>query len=127
METMSMRFPVFAVLGPLAGCVVFVLLGGGIKGDNAGAIFGVFLPVAWIAGLIPALVAAAIDHLLEKFDAKSLLRWMVTGVAGYAAAYLFALENYFEPEPFRYGPEWGLIGAIPAVLCSFVVSKLHRE
>ena len=49
-----------------------------------------------------------------------------TGIVGYASAYLFMFENYFEVEPlfpFRY--DWGLIGAIPAVICSFVTERLE--
>jgi hypothetical protein len=36
------------------------------------------------------------------------------------------VENYFEIEPlfpFRY--DWGLVGAVPAVICSFVTEKLE--
>jgi hypothetical protein len=120
------RFPVFAVLGPLTGFFVFVGLGGGIKGDSAGIIFGMLLPVAWIAGLVPASITAALDKLFERLGARSIQRYLLTGIAGYASAYLFMLENYFEVEqlfPFRY--DWGLVGAIPAVICSFVTEKLE--
>src|ERR1700719_2703864 len=104
------RFPVFAVLGPLAGYFVFIGLGGGITGDSA----GMLLPVAWIAGLVPASITAALDQLFERLGARSVQRYLLTGIIGYASAYLFMLENCFEIEPllpFRY--DWGLVGAIP--------------
>jgi hypothetical protein len=120
------RFPVFTVLGPLTGYFVFIGLGGGIKGDSSGVIFGMLLPVAWIAGLVPASIAAAFDQLFERLGARSVQRHVLTGIVGYASAYLFMLENYFEVEPlfpFRY--DWGLVGAIPAVICSLVTERLE--
>ena len=120
------RFPVFTVLGPLAGYFVFIGLAGGFKGDGAGVAFGMLLPVAWIAGLVPALITAALDQLFERHGARSVQRQLLTGIVGYASAYLFMFENYFEVEPlfpFRY--DWGLIGAIPAVICSFVTERLE--
>jgi hypothetical protein len=120
------RFPVFTVLGPLTGYFVFIGLGGGIKGDSAGIIFGMLLPVACIAGLVPASITAALDQLFERLGARSVQRHLLTGISGYVSAYLFMLENYFEIEPlfpFRY--DWGLVGAIPAVICSFVTERLE--
>jgi hypothetical protein len=120
------RFSVFTVLGPLIAYFVFIGLGGGIKGDSAGIVFGMLLPVAWIAGLVPALITAALDKLFERLRARSVQRYLLTGIAGYASAYLFMLENYLEIEPMfplRYA--WGLIGAIPAIICSLVTAKLE--
>jgi hypothetical protein len=122
------RFPIFAVLGPLAGYFVFIGLAGGFKGNGAGVAYGMLmlLPVAWIAGLVPALITAALDKLFERLRARSVQRYLLTGIVGYASAYLLMVENYFEIEPlfpFRY--DWGLIGAIPAVICSFVTERLE--
>src|SRR5258708_19760384 len=55
------RFPVFTVLGPLAGYFVCITLAGRLKGNAAGVAFGMLLPVAWIAGLAPASTTAAFD------------------------------------------------------------------
>jgi hypothetical protein len=113
------RFPVFTVLGPLIGYFVFIDLGGGIKGDSAAIIFVMLLPVAWIA------ITAALDRLFERLGARSVQRYLLTGIVGYASAYLFMLENCFEIEPllpFRY--DWGLVGAIPAVIYSFMTARL---
>jgi hypothetical protein len=120
------RFAVFAVLGPLTGYLVFISLASGFRGADAGVTLVMLLPVAWIAGLAPASITAALDKLFERLGARSFQRYLLTGIAGYASAYLFMLENYFEIEPlfpFRY--DWGLVGAIPAIICSFVVQKLE--
>src|ERR1700730_11608894 len=114
------------VLGPLTGYFVLIGLGHGIKRESAGILFGMLLPVAWIAGLVPASITAALDKFFERLGARSVQRYFLTGIAGYASAYLFMFENYFEIEPlfpFRY--DWGLVGAIPAVICSFFVQKLE--
>src|SRR5260221_13147069 len=107
------RFPVFAVLGPLVGYFVFVSLGGGFKGEHAALTFGLLLPVAYIAGLVPALIAATADEILTRLGVRSIQRYLMTGSVGYASAYLLMLENYFENEsliPFQY--DWGLVGAV---------------
>lgn len=109
------RLSVFMVLGPLTGYFIFVGLTGGFKGPDAGVIFGMLLPVAWIAGLAPAAITAGLDQLFERLGTRSVRRYLLTGVAGYASSYLFLIVNYFEVEPlfpFRY--DWGLVGAIPA-------------
>ena len=118
------RLAVFTVLGPLTGYFVFIGLAGGFKGDST--VVALLLPVAWIMGIVPALITAALDRLFERHGARSVQRHLLTGIVGYASAYLFMFENYFEIEPlfpFRY--DWGLIGAIPAVICSFVAEKLE--
>jgi hypothetical protein len=120
------RFPIFAALGPFAGFLIFIVLGGGIK-SYAAESFAIVLPFALIAGLLPALVTAALDRLFESWGAKSLQRYLLTGLAGYAAAYLLMLENLLETSPiiqFQY--DWGLIGAIPAVICSWINDKVDH-
>jgi hypothetical protein len=120
------RFPVFMVLGPLTGYFVFIGLAGGIQGNNSGIIFAMVLPAAWIAGLVPASITAALDKLFERLGARSVQRYLLTAIAGYASAYMFMLENYFEIEPmFPLRYDWGLVGAIPPVICSFVTAKLE--
>jgi len=87
----------------------------------------IVLPFALMAGLLPALATAALDRLIEMWGAKSLQRYLLTGLVGYAAAYLLMLENLLEASPlmqFRY--DWGLIGAIPAVVCSWITDKVDH-
>jgi hypothetical protein len=116
----------FMVLGPLTGYFVFIGLAGGIQGKNSGIIFAMVLPAAWIAGLVPASITAALDKLFERLGARPVQRYLLMAIAGYASAYLFMLENYFEIEPmFPLRYDWGLVGAIPAVICSFVTAKLQ--
>jgi hypothetical protein len=91
------RFPVFAVLGPFTGYFVFIGLGGGIKGDSAGITFGMLLPVAWIAGLVPASITAALDQLFERLGARSVQRYLLTAIVGYASAYLFMKRTPSRP------------------------------
>jgi hypothetical protein len=120
------RFPVFMVLGPLTGYFVCIGLAGGIRGNNSSIIFAMLLPAAWIAGLVPASITAALGKLFERLGARSVQRYLLTAIAEYASAYLFMLENYFEIEPmFPLRYDWGLVGAIPAVICSFVTAKLE--
>jgi hypothetical protein len=65
------RLAVFTVIGPLTGYFIFIGLGGGIKGDAAGAVFGMLLPVAWVAGLGPASITAALDKVFERLGSRS--------------------------------------------------------
>jgi hypothetical protein len=120
------RFPVFMVLSPLSGYFVFLSLAGGVHGDHSDMIFTMLLPVAWVAGLIPASITAGFDALFERFGARSVQRYALTAIVGYASVYLFLLENYLEAEPmFSLRYDWGFIGAVPAVICSFVTAKLE--
>lgn len=111
------RFALFGVLGPFIGLMVAVALGGGFK-SHAAESFAIVLPFAFLVGVIPALAAAALDRIFEVWGARSLQRYLLAGLSGYAAAYLLMLENLFETSPLSFGYDWGLIGAIPAVICS---------
>jgi hypothetical protein len=120
------RFALFGVLGPFIGLLVAIALGGGFK-SNAAESFVIVLPFAFLVGVIPALAAAALDRIFEVWGARSLQRYLLAGLAGYAAAYLLMIENLFETSPllqFRY--DWGLIGAIPAVICSWITDKVEN-
>jgi hypothetical protein len=120
------RFILFAILGPFLGFLVFIVLGGGFKSHTAES-FTILLSFAFVAGFLPALATAALDRVIEMRGARSLQRYLLTGLIGYAAAYLLMLENLFEPSPllpFRF--DWGLIGAIPAVICSWATDKAEN-
>ncbi|WP_152033224.1 hypothetical protein [Bradyrhizobium sp. DOA9] len=121
------RFGVFGVLGPLAGYFVFLGLGGGFSGpSSAGVAFIMLLPVAWIAGVVPALLTASFDQSLARLGATPAQRYLLTALVGYAAAYLLMLANFLEAEPlFPFQSSWGLVGAIPAAVCSFVTERLE--
>jgi hypothetical protein len=120
------RIAVFALLGPFAGYLVFIVLGGGFASHALEASV-IVLPFAFIAGLLPALVTAAIDRALERLGAKRFQRYLLTAIAGYAAAYLLMIENIFEATPMvPFAASWGLVGGIPAILCSFIVDRIEN-
>jgi hypothetical protein len=120
------RFGIFAGFGPFIGLLTLIVLGGGFV-SHALESFVILVPFALIAGLAPALVTAAVDKMIETWGAKSVRRYLLTAIAGYAATYLLMLENFFEIEPmvpFRY--DWGLIGAIPAMICSWITDTVEN-
>ena len=121
------RSVVFGALGPIAGYVIFLGLGGGFKGSgSAGFAFAMLLPIAWVAGVVPALATSTFDLLFERLGARSAQRYLLTAMVGYASAYLLMFANLLEAEPlFPFGYAWGLVGAIPAALCSFVTDRLQ--
>ncbi len=110
----------FGLLGPIAGLLTFIVLGGGLK-DLPLDTFGIVLLFAYLAGLVPALITAAFDIFLDVRGAKGIPKYLLTGAFGYAAAYVVA----FEVTPLLlYQPRWGLIGAIPAAICSWIADKI---
>jgi hypothetical protein len=120
------RFLLFAVLGPFLGFLVLIVLGGGFR-SHAAESFTILLPFAFLAGFIPALATAALDRMIEIWGARSLQRYLLVGLVGYGAAYLLMLENLFETSPlvpFRF--DWGLIGAVPAMICSWATDKVEN-
>jgi hypothetical protein len=79
---------------------------------------------AYLFGLVPALMAAAFDEFLDGRGAKSIPKCLLTGAFGYVAAYAVA----FEVTPLLlYQLRWGLIGAVPAVICSWIADKITEK
>ncbi|WP_194471518.1 hypothetical protein [Bradyrhizobium sp. CCBAU 51753] len=114
------RFAIFGLIGPFVGFLVFIALGGGFA-SHAVEAFLILLPFAMIAGLVPAILTALFDSAFEKWPLRRSGRFMGVAAIGYATAYLLMLENLVETTvsiPFEY--RWGLIGAIPAVFCSWL-------
>jgi hypothetical protein len=111
---------VFGLLGPIAGLLTFIVLGGGLKDLPLDTLVIVLL-FAYLAGLVLALITAAFDIFLDAWGAKGIPKYLLTGAFGYAAAYVVA----FEVTPLLlYQPRWGLIGAIPAATCSWIADKI---
>jgi hypothetical protein len=121
------RSGVFGILGPIAGYFTFLALNGGLNGSSsAGIILVMLLPVAWIAGVVPALTTGSFDLLFERLGAKSGQRYFLTALVGYGSAYMLMLANLLEAEPlFPFQFSWGLVGVFPAALCSFVTERLE--
>ena len=114
------RYEIFGIVGPLTGFLAFMELGGGFGHQSVESFF-ILLLIAMIAGLVPAVVTAAFDGFFERLGGRKHERYILIALVGYAASYLLALENLFEPTPMvPSNYSWGLIGAIPAVLCSWL-------
>lgn len=114
------RWAIFGLIGPFVGLLVFISLGGGFQ-SHAVESFLIVLPFAMVTGFAPAMLAAMFDWVFERWGVRQFDRFIRMAVVGYGAAYLPMLENLFETTPlisFEY--RWGLIGAIPAVLCSWL-------
>ncbi|OSI74975.1 hypothetical protein BSZ21_05305 [Bradyrhizobium canariense] len=114
------RWAIFGLIGPFVGFWVFVGLGGGFQSHAVQSSL-IVLPFAMVAGFVPAMVTATFDRLFERRGVQQLGRLVTIALVGYGAAYLLMLENLFETTPlisFEY--RWGLIGAVPAVICSWL-------
>ena len=119
-----MRFGIFIFLGPLLGLLVLVALGGGFR-SHATAALMIALPFALIAGFLPALIAAVFDRFLERSGVRSIQKYLATGFCGYVATYLLMFANFLEAIPLvPYDFTWGLIGMIPAIICSWASDLL---
>jgi hypothetical protein len=111
------RFLIFVLLFPgIATAVLFALIsiGVGALPDNPEAIF----VVGWgyIVGLIPALVCALVDLLLGKTRIPPVVG---TTLVGYGIALLAGLV-IFDFGLFGRILAFGLIGGIPAAVCSWL-------
>jgi hypothetical protein len=118
------RWAIFGLIGPFVGFLVFVGLGGGFQSHAVQSLL-IVLPFAMVAGFVPAMVTATFDRMFERWGVQQLDRLVRMALVGYGASYLLMLENLFETTPlisFEY--RWGLIGAVPAVICSWLNETL---
>jgi hypothetical protein len=106
---------IFLVLGPGLGLFTFVFTGRGSAKDIGLDTFVIVLLSFYLNGLVPAFMTAAFDSYLDTKRASGIARWLGTGIFGYAAAYV----NFFAPI-LLFQPKWGLVGAIPATICSAI-------
>jgi hypothetical protein len=114
------RWAIFGLIGPFVGLLVFIGIAGGFR-SHAVEAFLIVLPFAMVAGFVPAMVTATFDRIFEKWGVHPLDRFIRMAVVGYGCAYLLMLENLFETTPLiSFDFRWGLIGAIPAALCSWL-------
>jgi hypothetical protein len=121
------RWAIFGLIVPFVGFLIFIGLAGGFQ-SHAVESFLVVLPFAMGAGFVPAMVTAAFDRVFERWGVQQLDRLLRIAIVGYGAAYLLMLENMFETTPlvsFQY--RWGLIGAVPAILCSWLSKPRHTR
>lgn len=114
------RFLVFLLLGPLIGFAVFAvrdILGGKIYGGAMGLMVG--LPFAYVFGLPIVLVMWFEDWLLE--DKMGLWPKLLTSAAtGYVAVIALLIVATTRQLSLREILTFGIVGAIPAVFCSWL-------
>jgi hypothetical protein len=122
------RFLIFAAVAPPLGFIVafWVMLqianwlaGSPITFDVAQIMM---LPTIYLVGLIPALLAAWFDHALAKGNVS--YRIALTALFGYAISTL-PLAVAFRVG-LAHGPYvllFGLIGAVPSALCSWLAAE----
>lgn len=122
------RFLVFTILGPALGFVTaFWILLQALNGWlGAPSTFDlhqvVLLPVAYMLGIIPALVTALFDHVLARRNVRLRILW--TTLFAYAAAYLILLNAWSAGTV--HGPAlllFGLVGAVPGAVCAWLSSR----
>lgn len=113
------RCAIFGVLGPSLALLTFFAIGhDSAKGLGLDA-FVIALLVFYLNGLVPALLTAGFDSYLDRKGARNILKWLLTGTFGYGAAYLNVLFPVL-----IYQPRWGLLGAIPAMICSAITDQI---
>jgi hypothetical protein len=122
------RLLIFALLGPPLGLatglwgllpIMSAWLGGGSAFD-LGQI--VLLPLGYMVGLVPALLACGFDETLARLNVRFRVGW--TALFGFAASFvplLGALSMGFLHGPFVLA--FGLVGATPASVCSWLSGR----
>jgi len=114
------RFLIFALLFPaIAVAEFFALLSMalGMFPDNPQALFVVGW--AYVVGVVPALICAVVDLLLRKTRIPALIG---TTLVGYGIAILAGL-TIFDWGLIGKILVFGLIGAIPAAVCSWLSNE----
>jgi hypothetical protein len=120
------RFLIFLGVGPIVGFFVMMIVSGGMRSISADAVFGFFLvlPFVFIIGLVPALIAAIVDLVLERGGVMSIKRWATIGVIGYLATYILVAPHYFEQNSIHsLDYRMGLIGGLAGILCSWLAER----
>jgi hypothetical protein len=125
------RLLTFALLGPPLGFITVLVVGGLISDRSAVGMSAtawlfsiVLMPFAYLVGIGPALVAWIVDELLSRV-LRLEFRMITSAIAGYAAVALF---KYFLAKypTTREILEFGIIGAIPAVACTWISDKIQK-
>ncbi|CCD85360.1 conserved membrane protein of unknown function [Bradyrhizobium sp. ORS 285] len=112
------RCIIFGVFGPSLGLLTFVVVNRGSVRDLGLDTLLIALLFVYLNGLVPALIAAAFDRYLDC-RTRGLGKWFLCGCFGYVAAYMNVLVPILV-----YQPRWGLVGAIPAMICSAVTQHI---
>ncbi len=122
------RLLTFALLGPPLGFVTLfvygVLKSGRLAELSAWPAIIMFMPFAYMIGIGPALVAWVADAFLARV-LRLEFRMIASAVAGYAAAALF-MYLLWDHATTRWAFEYGIIGAIPALACSWIADRVQK-
>jgi len=127
------RFFIFLIVGPIAGhttqLIMGLIMGGTLKSIDVVVLgFLVLLPFALVFGLVPALIAAIADLVLERRGVMSVKRWLVMGVIGYLATYILMLQIFFEQSGIHsFDYRLGLIGGVAGVVCSWLSDRSRKS
>ena len=123
------RLLTFALLGPPLGqialFVVGVLKSGRLAELSAWPAMIVFMPFAYILGIGPALVAWVADAGLSRV-LRLEFRMITSAIVGYAATALFIYLSS-DHATTRGALEFGIVGAIPALTCSWIADRVQRR
>jgi hypothetical protein len=128
--TPARRLLLFGLLGPPLGFVtgfwVLLQILNMALGEKSTAELGQLglLPMAYIVGIVPALATGGIDHYFRNWRLGPLF----TCLAGYLLGFMPiapALVMGFIHGPFVL--IFGLIGAIPALICALIARMLNRD
>ena len=125
------RVGYFVLLGPFLSWLVFIAMLSpklltGPKFDGALPFFFIALLVCYVPGVLPLLVIAGIDHLLSRYQ----WRILVCAVVGFGAAYTlfyFLAQGGPEKDFRQYWFFLGLMGGIPAAVCSWLSGEKQNE
>jgi hypothetical protein len=124
------RLSFFILLGPFLSWFIFIamLLPKLLTGptfDGAFEFFLIALLVCYVPGVLPLLVIAGIDYLLSRYHWA--IGVLVCAVVGFGAAYAlfyFGAQAAGAQKDFQeYGFFLGLMGGIPAAVCSWLSSE----
>ena len=123
------RLLTFALLGPPLGFVTMFVVGalksGRLAELSAWPALILFMPFAYLLGIAPALVAWVADALLSRV-LRLELRMVSSAVVGYAASALF-LYLSSDHATTRGALEFGIVGAIPALTCSWIADRAQKR
>jgi hypothetical protein len=124
---MARRLAIFGIAGPPLGLAtglgVLWLISRGQTATGFG--FLALLPPAYFLGLVPALATALVDSTLAARGTPRRLLW--TTLAGAACGFLpvaAAIGHSGLVRPLFL--VWGLVGAVPAAVCSWLAGRLAR-
>lgn len=124
------RFAIFAVLGPLLAGATFHLL----FLPLASLLEGVWIDISLPAGqfptsvltcVFPALVVGLFDWVLELMEVPH--RPAASSIAGWFLAVVALREVLALPDLPGWFVAIGLIGAVPAFVCSWLTFKLNQK